>query len=85
MRETLPWIEQMMNGGGEWTKVMGTLNLKSSTLNEDGTFSSKAYNEAAEKNGMATWFVHKGLSKEVVDKCIGLLSQSGNIFQYMPL
>lgn len=85
MRETLPWIEQMMNGGGEWTKVMGTLNLKSSTLNEDGTFSSKAYNEAAEKNGMATWFVHKGLSKEVVDKCIGLLSQSGNIFQYMIL
>jgi hypothetical protein len=85
MRETLPWIEQMMNGGGEWTKVMGTLNLKSSTLNEDGTFSSKAYNEAAEKNGMATWFVHKGLSKEVVDKCIGLLSQSGTIFQYMIL
>lgn len=85
MRETLPWIEQMMNAGGEWTKVMGTVSLKSSELNEDGTFSSKAYKEATEKDGLATWFVHEGLSKETVEKCIGLLSQSGSIFQYMIL
>ena len=85
MRETLPWIEQMMNGGGEWTKVMGTVSMKSSALNEDGTFASQGYTDASEKNGLAMWFVHKGLSKDIVDKCIGGLSQSGSIFQYMIL
>lgn len=85
MRETLPWIAHVMNEGGEWTKIMGTVSAKSSTLNEDGTFSSKAYNEAAEKDGMATYFVHRGLSKETVDNCIGLLTQAGAIFQYMIL
>lgn len=84
-KETLPWIQHMMNDGGEWTKTMGTVTLKSSVLNEDGTFSSKAYNEAAEKDGLATFFVHKGLAKETVDNCIGLLSQAGSIFQYMIL
>lgn len=84
-KETLPWIEHVMDGGGEWDKSMSTLNKKSSALNEDGTFSSDAYNDAAEKDGLATWFVHKGLSKETVDACIGLLSQAGAIFQYMIL
>lgn len=85
MRETLPWIEFIMNGGEKWDKVMGTLSHKSSQLNEDGTFSSKAYNEATEKDGLATWLVHKGLSKEIVDNCIGYLTQAGAIFQYMIL
>jgi hypothetical protein len=75
----------MMNGGGEWTKVMGTVSMKSSALNEDGTFASQGYTDASEKNGLAMWFVHKGLSKDIVDKCIGGLSQSGSIFQYMIL
>lgn len=84
-RETLPWIQHVMNGGGQWEKTMITLNLKSSQLNEDGTFSSKAFNEAEEKDGLATWFVHDGLSRKTVDDCIGLLSQAGSIFQYMIL
>ncbi|MBQ6687968.1 MAG: hypothetical protein IJN02_01905 [Bacteroidales bacterium] len=84
-KETLPWIQHVMNGSGAWTRSMGTLSLKSSDLNEDGTFSSKAYNEAEEKDGLATFLVHKGLSKETVDNCIGLLTQAGSIFQYMIL
>lgn len=85
MRETLPWIEFVMNGGENWEKVMGTVSQKTSQLNEDGTFSSKAYNDATEKDGLATWFVHKGLSKEIVDQCICHLSQYGSNFQYMIL
>lgn len=84
-RETLPWIQHIMNDGGEWNKVMDNISLKNPDLNEDGTFASKAYKEATEKDGLATYFVHKGLSDEVVFNCMGLLSQSGGIFQYMIL
>ena len=85
MRETLPWMQHVMNGGGEWTKAMGTISLKSSPLNEDGVFLSQAYKDAEQKDGTATYFTHNGLSKEIVDKCIGLLTQSGSIFQYAVL
>ncbi|MBQ8839489.1 MAG: esterase family protein [Bacteroidales bacterium] len=85
VRETLPWIEHVMKGGDEWTKVMGTVSLKSSVLNDDGSFSSKEYNEAEEKDGLATYLVHRGIDRAIVDKCIGLLTQSGSIFQYMVL
>ena len=85
-RETLPWIQHVMNDGQNWTRSMGILKEKTSVLNEDGTFSSKKYNEAEEKDGLAMWFLHRGLSKDIVDKCVGLMSQSASAaFQYMIL
>lgn len=85
LKEILPWMEHVMNGGGEWTNPMGTVTIKTSTLNEDGSFTSKAYKEATEKDGKATYFAHNGLKKELVDNCIGILTQAGDIFQYAVL
>ena len=82
MKEILPWMEHVMNGGESWTNPMGTVTIKSSDLNDDGSFTSKAYKEASEKNGTATYFAHHGLEKTLVDKCIGILTQTGEIFQY---
>ena len=85
-RETLPWIQHVMDGGQEWIKSMGTLKEKSSTLNEDGTFSSSKYNDATEKDGLAMWLTYRGLSNNIIEKCIGLMSQSASAaFQYMIL
>lgn len=83
-RETLPWVEHMMNDGGEWTKST-EYALKSSALNEDGTFSSKAYNELEEKRGLAIYLVHKGFAEELVDNIVGQLTQSGSNYPYMIL
>ena len=85
MNEILQWMDHVMNDKGPWTKAMETINIKTSKLNEDGSFTSQGYTEAAQKDGVATYLAHYGLSKETVDKCIGLLSQSGAIFQYVIL
>lgn len=82
MRETLPWMEHVMKGLGDWTTAMETVNLKSSPLNEEGVFTSQAYNEAEQKDGTATYFIHNNISRTTIDKCIGLLTQGGSIFQY---
>lgn len=83
-RETLPWIEHVMKGSGEWTKST-ELTPKTSVLNEDGTFSSAAYNELKEKSGLAIYLVHKGFSKELVDQVVGRITQSGSKYPYMVL
>ena len=83
-RETLPWIQHNMNGGGEWTRTAQP-TLKSSTLNEDGSFTSTKFKDNPADGGLAIYFAHKGFSKELVNKSIGLLSQSGQIFPYMIL
>ena len=84
-RETLAWIEHVMKGRGEWTKTMGQLNLQSSELNDDGSFASKAYKELETKEGLAIYLAHQEFSKELVDKVVGMLSQSGSSHSYMIL
>ena len=83
-REILPWVEHVMKGGGKWISNT-SVSLKSSTLNEDGTFSSKKFKDNQQNGGLAIYFAHKGFDKDLVDKAIGLLSQSGQIFPYMIL
>lgn len=83
-KETLPWIAHVMNGGGEWTKSKG-VTKKSTTLNEDGTFSSNKFKNNPDNGGLAIYFVHNGFSKTLVEDALGLLTQSGSIFPYMVL
>ncbi len=84
-RETLPWIEHVMKGNGEWTKLMGQLNLRSSELNEDGSFASQAYKNLETKEGLAIYVAHHGFSKDLIGKIIGFLSKSGSSYSYMIL
>lgn len=83
-RETLPWVEHVMNGGGKWHSNV-TVSLKSSTLNEDGTYSSKKFKDNPQNGGLAIYFAHNGFSNDLVEKSLGLLSQAGQIFPYMIL
>lgn len=84
-RETLPWIEHVMNGGGEWTKVMKEVTLHTSSLNEDGSFTSTKFKDNPADGGLAIYLTHMGLNDELIEKIIGMLSQSGQIFPYMIL
>lgn len=83
-KETLPWVEHVMKGGGKWTKTK-EVSLKSSTLNEDGSFSSTKFKDNPQDGGLAVYFAHNGYSDDLMGKAIGLLSQSGQIFPYMIL
>ena len=84
-RETLRWIQHHMNSGGEWTKIMKDVTPKTVSLNEDGTFSSKAFKEGETKNGTAFYLVHKGIEPEMLNKFIGIIGQSYVSTQYMIL
>lgn len=84
-RETLRWMQHHMNNGGEWTKIMKDVNAKTVTLNEDGTFGSKAFNEAEEKNGTAFYLAYKGLTIDVVKKMMSIIGQTNIYTQYMIL
>ena len=84
-RETLPWIQHVMNRGGKWTKVMKDVTILSSNLNEDGSFSSTKFKDNPADGGLAVYLAHKGFSKDLTDKMIGMLTQSGQIFPYMVL
>lgn len=84
-RETLPWIEHVMNDGGKWEKIIGEISEKTSELNEDGSFESNTYKAMEEKSGLAIYLAHNGLSKEMTDKVTGMISQSGQHLPYMIL
>ena len=84
-RETLPWIQHVMNGGGKWTKVMKDVTLKTAELNEDGSSTSDKFKESPSEGGLAIYFAHNGFSEELVRNSISMLSQSGQIFPYMVL
>lgn len=84
-REILPWMAHVMNGGGKWDKASDPGSIKMSDLKEDGSFASKAYEEAEEKGGLAIYLAHKGLDKNLTGKMISLMSQFGSIFPYMIL
>ena len=84
-KETLPWISHVMNNGGKWTRIMNDVTPKSAELNEDGTFSSKTFKEAEEKDGIAFYLAHKGIEKNLIDNIIGLISQNGPTKQFMIL
>lgn len=84
-KETLPWIQHNMNDGGEWTKIMKEVNVKIAALNEDGSFSSDKFKENPQDGGLAIYLAHHGFSRELMEKAVGMLSQTGQIFPYMVL
>lgn len=84
-KEALPWLSHVMNEGGEWDRSMTDVTVVSSELNEDGSFSSKAYKESETKGGLAIYLAYRGVDAEVIEKMMGLLSQKGGIFPYMIL
>lgn len=84
-RETLPWIQHVMNGGGEWTRIMKDVTVATAALNEDGSSSSEKYKENPQDGGLAIYMAHNGFSKEIMEKAVGMLSQTGQIFPYMVL
>lgn len=84
-RETLRWIQHNMNDGGEWTRIMKDVSVSEIELNEDGSFESKGFKDAENKNGTAIYFAHKGFNEELVEKAISIIAQSNSHRQYMIL
>jgi hypothetical protein len=74
-----------MNDGGEWTKIMSDVSPKTVELNEDGTFSSKGFKEAAVKNGTAIYLAYSDLNADLINNMIGIIAQSNSHRQYMIL
>ena len=84
-RETLPWIQHVMNGGGEWTRIMKDVTIKTAELNDDGSSASDKFKENPQDGGLAIYFAHKGFNEELVKNAVGMLSQTGHVFPYMIL
>lgn len=83
--ETLPWIAHQMNGGGEWTKITGTLPTSYAELEEDGTFASKGYKTAETKDGIAIYFAYKDIEAHILEKMMGIIGKVKSNVQYMIL
>ena len=84
-KETLRWMQHNMNNGGEWTKIMSDVTPGNVVLNEDGTFASKGFTDAATQNGTAFYFVHDGMNSELIEKIFSIISKSNSYRQYMLL
>lgn len=75
LNEVLPYVQFIMNGGGDWKFGTARPGVKNIVFKDDGAFASEGFENSPKEDVKAVYLVHSGLERSIVESFVSVLTE----------